>query len=239
MAPPLPSAADRTSQPPGRRPPLHLGGPGSRRWGSLRLEPLPHPTPTTHRAVPHPREHPPLSQGSRNGGSTGPARNPSLPRSGRNRLSFPTGQGTGGWGGQSPGTGEPHLYERAGSGQGGTCRTLTPRELLQRLLEWGEPLRSRDTCFLTSAATVLRGQEGAVGTGECGQQGPEDLGVGASKFIVREEPRLRRENNRPLGQENLGFQTHTSHTAALPTPSPSTDGATAPGKGHEGVIDPS
>lgn len=42
----------------------------------------------------------------------------------------------------------------------GTSQTLTPRELLQCLLEWGEPLRSRDTCFRTSAATVLWGQEG-------------------------------------------------------------------------------
>lgn len=58
-------------------------------------------------------------------------------------------------------------------------QTLTPRELLQRRLEWGEPLRSRDTCFRTSAATVLRGQEGdhrgqenlgsrALGTGALG-----------------------------------------------------------------------
>lgn len=48
----------------------------------------------------------------------------------------------------------------------GTSLQLTPRELLQRLLEWGEPLRSRDTCFRTSAATVLWGQEG----GRCGQE---------------------------------------------------------------------
>lgn len=55
---------------------------------------------------------------------------------------------------------------------GGGSQTLTPRELLQRLLEWGEPLRSRDTCFRTSAATVLWGQEG-------GSWGQENLGSGA------------------------------------------------------------
>lgn len=49
----------------------------------------------------------------------------------------------------------------AATGQG-----LTPRELLERRLEWGEPLRSRDTCFRTSAATVLGRQEGSVGNKE-------------------------------------------------------------------------
>lgn len=47
-----------------------------------------------------------------------------------------------------------------------TGQGLTPRELLERRLEWGEPLRSRDTCFRTSAATVLRRQEGGVGNKE-------------------------------------------------------------------------
>lgn len=56
-------------------------------------------------------------------------------------------------------------------GWGSASQTLTPRELLQRRLEWGEPLRSRDTCFRTSAATVLRGQEGD-------HRGRENLGSG-------------------------------------------------------------
>lgn len=47
----------------------------------------------------------------------------------------------------------------------GPPKTLTPRELLERLLEWGEPLRSRDTCFRTSEATVLRAQNGTFGIG--------------------------------------------------------------------------
>lgn len=239
MAPPLPSAAEGHPSPQAAFP-LFIWVVQAAEGGAplgWSLSPTP-PRPPTGLS-PTPGSTLPTHREAGMGAARNPARNPSLPRPGRSRLSFPTGQGTGGWGGQSPGTGEPQLYERAGSGQGGTCRTLTPRELLQRLLECGEPLRSRDTCFLTSAATVLRGQEGAVGTGERGQRGPENLGFGVREFIVREESRLRRENNRPLGQENLGFQTPTSHTAALPTPSPSTDGATAPGQGHEGVIDPS
>lgn len=63
-------------------------------------------------------------------------------------------------------------------GWGSASQTLTPRELLQRRLEWGEPLRSRDTCFRTSAATVLWGQEGD----HRGQEnlGSRALGTGAS-----------------------------------------------------------
>lgn len=64
----------------------------------------------------------------------------------------------GGVGGTRPGQkGTPHLLESRVL-RGVTSHTRTPRELLLRLLEWGEPLRSRDTCFRTSAATVLRGQ---------------------------------------------------------------------------------
>lgn len=55
-----------------------------------------------------------------------------------------------------------------------TGQGLTPRELLERRLEWGEPLRSRDTCFRTSAATVLGRQEGGnkeTQTGVVGEWG--------------------------------------------------------------------
>lgn len=73
----------------------------------------------------------------------------------------------GGVGGTVPNQkGTPPLPEGSG---GDTFQTLTPRELLQRLLECGEPLRSRDTCFRTSAATVLQGKEG-------GHWGQEKLG---------------------------------------------------------------
>lgn len=53
--------------------------------------------------------------------------------------------------------GTPHLLESRVL-EGAPPQTRTPRELLLRRLEWGEPLRSRDTCFRTSAATVLGGQ---------------------------------------------------------------------------------
>lgn len=48
---------------------------------------------------------------------------------------------------------------------------LTPRELLERRLEWGEPLRSRDTCFRTSAATVLGRQKRRMRTRKLGNGG--------------------------------------------------------------------
>lgn len=64
----------------------------------------------------------------------------------------------GGVGGTRPrAEGNPTSAREQGP-RGVTSHTRTPRELLLRLLEWGEPLRSRDTCFRTSAATVLRGQ---------------------------------------------------------------------------------
>ena len=139
-------------------------------------------------------------------------------------------------------------------GVGGTSQTLTPRELLQRLLEWGEPLRSRDTCFRTSAATVLWGHEG-------GHQRQENLGSRAlgttawgltNSFYERKIQAGERKKSGPGPREprlrdpqisGCGLQVCNRHIAPCPSPSrspfpfSSTDGGAAAGWDLR-IIDP-
>ena len=96
-------------------------------------------------------------------------------------------------------------------GPGGvTSQTRTPREPLLRLLEWGEPLRSRDTCFRTSAATVLRGQKGATGDTNTGAVGPRELHFGPINPFSETKIQAVEGKNQAPDQENLGFRIHGS-----------------------------
>ena len=237
MAPPLPCSWRYLPSP--RLPSLHLhlGGPGSRRWGYIRLELLLPPTSTTHWDAPPPSQrsscregdHPPHSQGSRNGDSAG-ARpgTPSLPRLGQSASASPQrGALSGAVSESDHSTG---LCQRQGQGhlpntypQG----TAAAPAGVGRAAAFPGHLLPHLSCH----CPVGTGR-GPLWAGKLGQQGPENRGFEANKLIVREEnPGCGKKKNRQRGQENAGFQIQVAYCGPFQSSPPSTDQATTTGKG--------
>lgn len=147
--------------------------------------------------------------------------------------------GTSGRGGcdQAPAERTPSGGQRAGPGGQVPSQTRTPREPLLRLLEWGEPLRSRDTCFRTSAATVLRGQKGAAGDTNTWAVRPGEIHFGPiNPFSKKKTQATDLRIHRP---QPRGPRLPPSWVGALPTPTKHVDGIAPRRAQARRVTDPS
>lgn len=140
--------------------------------------------------------------------------------------------------GQSPGTGGTPPPLEAGSGRGAPPHTYPQVAAAAPAGVGGAAAFPGHLLPHLGCHCPVGTGRGPVGTGNVGSRALRARLRGQHINSAGEESRLRQENSRPLGQGKGGFQRHASHTAASPTPSPSTWG-NATGRDPQGVIGPS